>query len=314
MRILIGHDGSESADAALEDLQYAALPLECEVQVVSVAEVWLPPPPSSYEILGVTEEPAKPSGPQFTYEKQLRAVEDAKATAEKAADRLRLSFPKWQILSEGTSGSPAWELIFKANKWKPDLIVVGSQGRSALGRFVLGSVSQKVLAEADCSVRIGRAGPQKKSPPRILVGTDGSEGAEAALRAVANRQWPPHSEARVVVVDDPIEPTVVGEFVPGIAQSVAALDQEYREHVKAMVDEAAKKIASSNLSASGIVEEGNPKKVIVTLAEEWNASCIFVGSTGFSSRLERFLIGSVASAIAARAQCSVEVVRERKHG
>ena len=42
----------------------------------------------------------------------------------------------------------------------PDLIVVGSHGRSALGRFMLGSVSQKVVTEAHCSVRVARGRAQ----------------------------------------------------------------------------------------------------------------------------------------------------------
>jgi nucleotide-binding universal stress UspA family protein len=315
MKILIGYDGSASADAALDDLQQAGLPDECVALVMSVAEVWLPPPPpSSYEIIEMTESSPKSAGPHFTYEKQLRAVEDAKANAERAAIRLKTNFPKWDISTEGTSGSPAWELIFKAEQWKPELIVVGSQGRSALGRFVLGSVSQRVLAEAACSVRVARGRVEERSPVRIIVGIDGSAGAEAAVRAVAARNWPAQSEAKVVVVDDPIEPTTVGALIPGVSQSLADENLEYRKRITAMVEDAAKRVNSENLKATGIVEQGNPKRVIVKLAEEWGANCIFVGSTGFSSRLERFLIGSVASAIASRAHCSVEVVREPKKG
>jgi nucleotide-binding universal stress UspA family protein len=55
---------------------------------------------------------------------------------------------------------------------------------------------------------------------------------------------------------------------------------------------------------------GDPKHVLVEEAERWGADCIFVVSTGFSSRVERFLIGSVSSAVAARAHCSIQVVRE----
>lgn len=315
MKILIGYDGSASADAALDDLQQAGLPDECVALVMSVAEVWLPPPPpSSYEILEMTQSASKSGGPRFTYEKQLRAVDDAKANAERASIRLKTNFPKWDISTEGKSGSPAWELIFKAEHWNPDLIVVGSQGRSALGRFVLGSVSQKVLAEAACSVRVARGRVEEPSPVRIIVGIDGSAGAEAAVRAVAARNWPAQSEAKVVIVDDPIGPTVVGELIPGVPQLVADVDLEYRKEITAMVEDAAKRLNSKNLKATAILEEGNPKRVIVRLAEEWGANCIFVGSTGCSSRLERFLIGSVASAIASRAHCSVEVVREPKRG
>ena len=43
MRILIGYDGSESADAALDDLRRAGLPREVEALIVSVGEVMMPP-------------------------------------------------------------------------------------------------------------------------------------------------------------------------------------------------------------------------------------------------------------------------------
>ncbi|MCV4785306.1 universal stress protein, partial [Escherichia coli] len=58
---------------------------------------------------------------------------------------------------EACADSPAWGIIKRADEWQPDLIVVGSHGRTAIERFVLGSVSQKVLYEARCSVRIARA-------------------------------------------------------------------------------------------------------------------------------------------------------------
>ena len=44
MKILIAYDGSESADQGIDDLQRAALPTKADALVVSVAEVWLPPP------------------------------------------------------------------------------------------------------------------------------------------------------------------------------------------------------------------------------------------------------------------------------
>ena len=86
------------------------------------------------------------------------------------------------------AGSPAHEVLNLAREWDPRLIVVGSHGRSALGRFVLGSVSQKVLTEAQTSVRVARPTTGTgASAARIVVGVDGSAGAEEAVRAVAAR-------------------------------------------------------------------------------------------------------------------------------
>jgi nucleotide-binding universal stress UspA family protein len=43
MKILIGYDGSDCAEAALDDLRRAGLPETAEAHILSVAEVWLPP-------------------------------------------------------------------------------------------------------------------------------------------------------------------------------------------------------------------------------------------------------------------------------
>jgi len=52
MKILIGHDGSQSADAAMIDLQRAGLPDEAEALVVSVADVMMVPTTTAYEVAG----------------------------------------------------------------------------------------------------------------------------------------------------------------------------------------------------------------------------------------------------------------------
>src|SRR5262245_47855436 len=44
MKVLIAYDGSECADAALEDLRRAGLPSDAQIKVLSVVENWLPPP------------------------------------------------------------------------------------------------------------------------------------------------------------------------------------------------------------------------------------------------------------------------------
>ena len=314
MRILIAYDGSDCAEAALDDLAQAGLPETAEAIVMSITEVWLPPPPvSSYEIVEQAMSVHVPADLKKVYVKGSRAVKEARALAERGAARVRSTFPKWKVQTEAIYGSPAWELVFKADKWKPDLIVVGSHGRSALGRFVLGSVSQRVVTEARCSVRIARGRVEEPgSPVRIVIGIDGSPASHAAVRAVAERNWPAQSQARVVVVDDPLQPTLVGELVPLVAESVDSSNRMDRARIQKFAEDAAKLIRSGNLHAAAVIEEGDPKHVLPKVAEKWGANSIFVGATGFSNRFERFMLGSVSAAVAARAHCSVEVVRPRE--
>ena len=314
MKLLIAYDGSDCADAALDDLQRAGLPQDAEAVVISVAEVWLPPPPpSSYELVEAAREAQSPAAFQKAYMKGSRAVEEARSLAARATERLQQNFPGWQIAVEASYGSPAWEVITKADQWKPDLIVVGSHGRNALGRLVMGSVSQKVLTEARSSVRVARGRVEvEDSPSRIIIGVDGSPGSEAAVRAVASRRWPLKSEARVVIVEDPLVPTMLGHLIPQVAKWVEESNEGERDWMQKMADRATQVLRSAELSVSSLITTGDPKLVLVTEAERWGADSIFVGSTGFSNRFERFLLGSVSAAVAARAHCSVEVVRELK--
>jgi len=77
MKILIGYDGSECADAALDDLTNAGLPAKAETYILSVAEVWLPPPPpSSYEVLDQARKAKSPSEkviPSENFAKRLKS-------------------------------------------------------------------------------------------------------------------------------------------------------------------------------------------------------------------------------------------------
>ena len=72
--------------------------------------------------------------------------------------------------------------------------------------------------------------------------------------------------------------------------------------------------ASEKLRAAGmevqesLMRPGDPKRLLVEEAEAWSADCIFVGARGLG-RVQRILLGSVSGAVAARASCSVEVVR-----
>lgn len=312
-RILIGYDGSECADAALDDLTHAGLPPDAEAQILSIAEVWLPPPPpSSYEIVVQAESAESPAELQRGFAKGCVAAKAALALAEGARERVLANFPNWKVTADSSCGSPASELMARADEWKPDLIVVGSHGRTALGRFALGSVSQRVLTEACCSVRVARGRVEEPDTPvRIIIGIDGSPASLDAAREVASRRWPPQSEVKVIVVDDPLFPDFLGDLIPPLEKLIEEDKSQERAWVKKVSTEPIALLRQAGLQVSSELREGEPKKELPKAAEEWGADCIFVGSVGFSNRLERFVLGSVSAAVAARAHCSVEVVRSK---
>lgn len=313
MKILIGYDGSECADAALDDLAQAGLPAASEAHIMSVAEVWLPPPPpSAYEIVEEARHASSPAELHRDFANSCAAAKEALALAERARNRVQSRFPNWKVTAGSSCGSVAWELVAKADEWKPDLIVVGSHGRTALGRFILGSVSQRVLTEARCSVRIARGRVEEpNSAVRIVVGIDGSTASEEALKAVAARDWPAGSEVKVVLVDDPLAPEFLGKLIPPLGETIAEDKREEQAWVETISRRSSELLDAAGLKVSSDVRYGDPKRELCKAAEEWGADNIFVGSAGFSNRLERFVLGSISAAVAARAHCSVEVIRKR---
>jgi nucleotide-binding universal stress UspA family protein len=310
MKILIAYDGSDCAEAALDDLQRAGLPRKAEALVVSVAEAWLLPPPSAYEIVAQAREVHVPSDLKRVYPEHSPAVYEAQSLADRAATRLRTNFPGWDVFAIGLLGSPASELVRKADEWLPDLFVIGSHGRSFAGRLILGSVSQRVLTESRCSVRIARGRVEEPDTPvRILIGTDGSPASKAAVREAASRTWPPKSEVLVVAVTDPLTPTLIGRVIPAVGKAVNESNAADNAWLGLILSDAAATLRSPDLKVATEICQGEPKRVLVDVAQKWRADSIFVGSIGFSNRLERFVLGSVSAAVAARAHCSVEVTK-----
>ena len=313
MKILIAYDGSECADEAIDDLSRAGLPSEGEAVVLTIADVWewgveteeaQASPASGLDIIGLKR----------AREETKRAKDEARSLAERACERLRMRFPAWQVRAESSADSPARGVVKMADEWKPDLILMGSHGRSALGRMVLGNVSQRVLYEARCPVRIGRrsgSGEDANAPVRLIVATDGSTDASAAVEEVARRRWARGSQAWVVGVLD----TVMSFETDKARQSIVRWIDSSREEDVAWAHESlevsAAKLRAAGLVASVVIKKGSPKRAILEAAEEWSADCVFLGARGLRG-VERLLLGSVSAAISAHASCSVEVVRPRE--
>lgn len=282
-KILIAYDGSACSDAALNDLKRAGLPATVEAVVVTAAYVFLPPPEGEVP----DDELVSPGAAAMMRPTQAHAEEAVKkalTVAEQGAHRVKAAFPDWSVRAEAHGDSPAWAVIKRAGSLGADLVVVGSHGHSSAGgRLILGSVSQRVLYEAPCSVRVARCSDERREGPvRIAVGFNGSQDAGAAVAAVAARAWPEGSEARVITARASSRPE---------AQGVAA-----------------ERLRAAGLTTSEVSREGDPAHVLIKAAEEWGADSIFVGTRDVHG-FRHLLHGSVSSAVAARAQCSVEVAR-----
>ena len=313
MRLLIGYDGSESADAALSDLRRAGLPRDSEALILSVADVVRTPPLSSYELVEqVLVSRGVASGTMLAETPVSQILNEANQFAVRASARVQKFFPDWTVRAEALVGNPAGELIGRAKEVRPDLVVVGSQGRSAVGRLLLGSISKKLVTDLKSPVRVVRRAPDigdHNIPPRIIIGVDGSSGAERAVRVVGSRVWPTGTEVRVVAVDNSTSPKNISRILPAAAELIKGVNYDAAFAARMMVEWAENELSVIGLRTSVVFGKGEPERVLVDEARKWGADSIFVGSRNFNSAFERLRLGSVSTALVTSAPCSIEVVR-----
>ena len=281
MRIIVGYNGSEASRAALEDLKNAGLPAATQVLVLSVAELWIPP----------------------------HSDAEAMDAAIAATSFLNTHFPEWSVYTETSAGSPAREILARAETYKPDLIVLGKPSRNALDdAILLGQTSKTIVSQAECPVRISRLNDRKiNGAPRILVGFDGSAGAIRAVESIICKSWGIPPEVRLLAVTDL---GVLSDLRGVDSVNLATVDTTaVSRWSRSIASTALTRLKSAGLTATLETRLGNARDAIVDEAEKWNADTIFVGPHGSANSFDRFLLGSVSATVAARAHCSVEVVR-----
>ena len=147
MKILLAIDGSDCSNAAVEALVTQYKPQDTEVLVMNVVES-LKLMPVSY---GFGTGPIFPES--YVAIAQQWRTEGEKLVAE-AADRLQSAGFKTSTSVE--EGDARERILDCAEKWRPDVILVGSHGRRGMDRLLLGSVSEAIARHAGCSVEIVR--------------------------------------------------------------------------------------------------------------------------------------------------------------
>lgn len=293
---MIGYDGSSHGNDAIDDLRRAGLGDDVDAVIVSVPDRWM------LEL---------PADDATTDAVTMQSVAEARAHAEAGAHRTAEIFPAWHVKPLVLPLSPAEAILEAIDRTNADMIVVGSHGRSAVGRLLLGSVSQALLHNAPCSVRIGRRHQtMPEAASRIVVGVDGSADSAHAIEGIASRRWHEGTAFRLIaVIGPPLFP-----YMPAVDYDITAwregMGVDARKNLEAIVERESNTLRAHGLIADGIIREGGVAPELLEEAREWGADAIMVGARGHRT-IERILLGSVSATIAARAHCTVEVVRSR---
>jgi nucleotide-binding universal stress UspA family protein len=143
MKILLPIDDSKFSKAAVQAVIAQAHAKDTEVRVLHVVE-----PPSLLVARGMS---GYDSTLEAVYEEETK---QAQVLVAKAAETLRSHGIK--VTTAVQQGDPKSLIIDASEEWHADLIVLGSHGRKAMDRFLMGSVSEAIARHARCSVEIVR--------------------------------------------------------------------------------------------------------------------------------------------------------------
>lgn len=198
--------------------------------------------------------------------------------------------------------NPSDGLARVADEMGADLLVVGTHGRTGLKRVLLGSVAERAVRLAHVNALVARGAVGDEGYQRVLVASDFSSSARAALDmalAVAPER------ARIEVVhcwQAPVAPA--GVPVDPMREELARAVSESGERLLAGRPELRKRVRFVALESSAA--EGIRRR-----AEEEGCDLIVTGSHGRRG-VRRWLLGSVTETIIRHAPCSVLVVHERE--
>jgi len=230
-------------------------------------------------------------------EAENRAQDVAKAQLRKFLAESSLGeVPKETIIAQGG----VWEAIAALVEEKRiDLIVLGTHGRSGVGKLLLGSVAQRIFNLAPCPVL--SVSPRARLSAahrltRILYATDFSPDALKALPYALSLAKVSQAELLLLHVPDAAQ---AASIRPEIAQG-------YHRHLNALIPPEERGWCRSDT----LVAAGDPAEAILEAAAQYNPELIVIGAHAVEGPLSAFQVPlSTAYRVVADAPCPVLRIR-----
>jgi nucleotide-binding universal stress UspA family protein len=208
-------------------------------------------------------------------------------------------------------GDPVGEIVAAARTLPADLVVIGSHGRGGFERWVLGSVTEKVIRKSPSPALVVTPPAEPPTRPadvaykRILCPVDFSEASLAALRYALSLAQ--EAGARLILLhvvewlsdlDRDLQP---GLDLPELRR---LLEGDARERLRQAVPAEARNWCTPE----EIVTGGKAYREILRLAREREAQLIVMGAHG-RGPWERMLFGSTTHHVMRSATCPVLTIR-----
>lgn len=295
-KILVPLDGSDLAERALEP----ALAIACQHEG---SEVILLSVPIYKEILVPTAAGFDLMLPDQSLEHFRHDVEtyleEVKTAWKRPGTRLR-------TIIEG--GDVASVIVDTADELNVDLIMMTTHGYSGFSRWLLGSVTERVLRSAPCPVLAIR---QKRPLTNILITLDGSLLAETALEPGMELARLLGGKVTLLQVDQDANLGAIELSMLELAE--AGLSHQIQkeiggDHLIGYLNKVAAPYRQEGLSVETVVMEGTPARNILdfTDAEEFD---LIVMSTHGRSGLKRWVYGSVTEKVLRGTDAAMLIIR-----
>ncbi len=294
-KLLCPTDGSPHSRHALEYAVAIARWYTAEIHALRV----LAPIPPTWEMPAAVNLGELESGVR---ERGLEEVEQFLAGARDAGV---------QAQGEVAIGREALEIVERAKTLPADLVVMGTHGRGGFEKWVLGSITEKVIRTAPCPVLTVTLPAEDAAPPgetpfrRILCAVDFSDHSNRALSFALSLAQLAEGHLTLVHVLEPIADEhleiyaghTVGELRP-------ALEARTRERLSEAIPDDARNWCEPDER----IVLGRPWEAILEAARETESELLVMGVHGRSA-VELALFGSTTNHVVRAAHCPVLVVR-----
>jgi nucleotide-binding universal stress UspA family protein len=278
-KLLVALDDSESSAHALRESLRFARGERCPVLAAAV----VPPYRGDLRLVGV---------------QSIRAVlrepcEKALARARQVAD----GEVGTSLRTACLEGEPHEEIVSLAEAEGCDLIVMG-RGDDALDRFVMGSLTARVIGYSERDVLVVPQGTAI-GWRELLLATDGSTFSERATERAVDIAKSYSGHLSILAATD---------LACQLYAESPEVGEDLIEKARGTVEAGSKLADGSGVTAECHVREGLAYKAIIELATEKKVETVIMGSHGRTG-LRRLLMGSVVEKVIGHAPCPVLVVK-----
>lgn len=320
MKILVPLDGSTFSEAVLSPVIQMAKGVDAEVLLMTVVEeprmrsTWIETLAMGTGEYGVVAPPSmsRPSESGVGTESEKQALESALHASEEYLTKVAGRFSPGRVKTKTIIGdNPVGAILAFSIEQGVDIIAMSTHGRSGLGRWVFGSVADKLLHSTSLPMLLvnptdgSQTSSEGKPIDTLVVPLDGSEVAECALPYVedlARKMALKICLIRVVSTPALTYPGAEGyAYDPKMFTEIENAATSYLKQKRTELERKGYKVEHT-------VKGGYPADYIIDFAEAREGSLIVMSTHGRSG-IGRWVMGSVADRVLRASSRPIVLVR-----